>query len=111
MPRRYEHVGKFEREILELKSQGKTHQEIAEHLGFRKEQITCFFVRYNKKQRRIAAGEVIGKRGHPGKRPIVTSNTQLSELKEILAKQQKKIKRLEMETELLQNFLALVEGE
>ena len=34
MPRSYEHIGRYEKEILELREQGLTQREIGEKLGF-----------------------------------------------------------------------------
>ena len=52
MARGYRHIQEYEKEILELKAQGATHREIAEHLGFTKEQVKGFFKRQHKKERR-----------------------------------------------------------
>ena len=43
MARDYRHIQEYEKEILELKAQGATHTEIAEHLGSTKEQIKWVF--------------------------------------------------------------------
>ena len=37
MPRRYRHIKEFEIEILKLKEDGLTHQQIGDKLGFTKE--------------------------------------------------------------------------
>lgn len=34
MPRSYRHIQEYEREIMELKKQGKTKREISEKYGF-----------------------------------------------------------------------------
>ncbi len=39
MPRSYQHISKYEKEILELKSQGLTRKEIGVKLGFTKGQV------------------------------------------------------------------------
>ena len=58
MPRNYQHISKYEKEILELKSQGLTRKEIGEKLGFTQQQVHNFITRYNEKQRKIKAGVV-----------------------------------------------------
>lgn len=37
MPRSYQHISKYEKEILELKAQGLTRKEIGAKLGFTKD--------------------------------------------------------------------------
>ena len=39
MARSYRHIQQYEREILELKERGMTQKEIAQQLGFTKEQV------------------------------------------------------------------------
>lgn len=56
MPRGYRHIQEYEKEILELKEQGKTLREIGERLGFSRKQVHDFITRYNEQQRKIAAG-------------------------------------------------------
>ena len=53
MPRSYQHISKYEKEILELKAQGLTQKEIGAKLGFTKEQVHNFISRYNEKQRKL----------------------------------------------------------
>lgn len=48
MAREYRHIKIYEKEIIELRKQGLTQGEIAEELGFSKEQIKEFFHRYNR---------------------------------------------------------------
>ena len=67
MPGSYRHISEYEKEILRLKKEGKTLKEIGERLGFTREQIHNFITRYNEKQRKIAAGIVIKKKGRPSK--------------------------------------------
>ena len=52
MPRSYQHISKYEKEILELKAQGLTRKEIGAKLGFTKEQVHNFITQYNEKQRK-----------------------------------------------------------
>ena len=63
MSREYRHVQEYEKEILELKEQGFTNREIGEKLGLSKKQIHDFITRYNEKQRKLAAGIAIRKKG------------------------------------------------
>ena len=55
MPREYRHIKQYEKEIIELKSQGLTQREIGERLGFTYEKIHEFFKRSNRKQRKLSA--------------------------------------------------------
>ena len=56
MPREYRHIQQYEKEILNLREKGLTQREIAEQLGFSKNQIKEFFHRYHVKQRKLEAG-------------------------------------------------------
>ena len=56
MPRNYRKIKEYEKEILELKKQGYTKREIGEKFGFTKEQVQGIKTRYNKNQRKLAAG-------------------------------------------------------
>lgn len=109
MRRSYKHIQNYEKEILELKSQGKTLREIGEIYGFTYEQIHNFISRYNIKQRKIAAGIALKKKGRPPKDYVVSEQDKVSELKYILARKEAKIKQLEMENELMRDFLSLTE--
>ena len=55
MPRSYQHISNYEKEILELKAQGLTRKEIGAKLGFTKNQVHNFITRYNEKQRKLKA--------------------------------------------------------
>lgn len=112
MPRNYRHIKEYEKEILELKDNGLTHQEIGKELGFTKEQIKGFVKRNNQTQRKIAEGIEIKPKGRPRKNgteqpPSVQKRSQLSQLKYELAVKEREIKRLEMENELMRDFLLL----
>ena len=56
MPRSYRHIQYYEKEIIELRSKGKTGREICERLGISKKQYENFITRYNKKQQKLEAG-------------------------------------------------------
>ena len=109
MPRSYQHISKYEKEILELKAQGLTRKEIGAKLGFTKEQVHNFITRYNEKQRKIKAGVAIRAKGRPPKDYEITEDMKINELKYIIARKDSKIKRLEMENELMRDFLSLTE--
>ena len=109
MARKYEHISKYEREILELKAQGLTKREIGEQLGFSYKQIHNFITRYNAKQRKIEAGIALKAKGRPPKDYEITEDMKINELKYIIARKDSEIKRLEMENELMRDFLSLTE--
>ena len=109
MPRSYRHIQQYTKEILELKEKGLTRKEIGEKLGFTAEQIHEFTKRYNRKQRKLASGIVPKSKGRPTKEYVVTEETKIIELRYILARKEAKIKSLEMENELMRDFLSLTE--
>lgn len=109
MPRKYRHVKEYENEILELREKGLTRQEIAEELGMEKVQIKKFINRYNKSQQKLEAGIALKKKGRPPKDYVVSKQDSITELKYILARKDAKIKSLEMENELMRDFLSLTE--
>ena len=109
MARSYKNISKYEKEIIELKSQGYTLREIGEKYGFTYDQVHNFITRYNKKQRKIEAGIAIRKKGRPAKDSVVTEEMKSAELRHIIARKDAKIKQLEMENELMRDFLSLTE--
>ena len=109
MPREYKHIKEYEKEILELKSQGLTLKEIGDRLGFTYEQVHNFITRYNTNQRKLAAGIALKQKGRPPKDCVVYEHDKVTELKYILARKEAKIKSLEMENELMRDFLSLTE--
>ena len=109
MSRSYQHISNYEKEILELKSQGLTRKEIGAKLGFTKEQVHNFISRYNEKQRKLKAGVAVKTKGRPPKDYEITEDMKINELKYIIARKDSKIKRLEMENELMRDFLSLTE--
>ena len=98
-----------EKEILELKKQGLTLRQIGERLGFSQKQVHNFISRYNEKQRKLAAGIVLRRKGRPSKNDKYTETDKVNELKYIIARKDAKIKALEMENELMRDFLSLTE--
>ena len=109
MPRSYRNISMYEKEILVLKASGKTLREIGEILGFSYEQLHNFISRYNQRQRKLAAGIAIKKKGRPAKDIVVTEEDKLADLRYKLARKDARIKQLEMENELMRDFLSLTE--
>ena len=109
MPRSYRHISKYEREIIEMRGQGKSKREICEKFGLEMKQLTNFITRYNAKQRKIEAGVALKAKGRPPKDYEITEDMKINELKYIIARKDSKIKRLEMENELMRDFLLLTE--
>lgn len=109
MPRSYRHIQEYEKEIIELRNQGCSNREICEKFGFELRQLKNFISRYNKKQKKLAAGIALKRKGRPAKDYVVGEQDKVSELKYILARKEAKIKSLEMENELMRDFLSLTE--
>ena len=107
MARSYRHIEEYEEEILRLKEEGKTKREIGELLGFTKKQIHNFITRYNEKQRKIAAGIGIKRKGRPPKDYQVSETDKVAQLRYIIDRKDARIKSLEMENELMRDFLSL----
>ena len=114
MPKSYQHISKYEKEILELKAQGLTRKEIGAKLGFTKKQVHNFITRYNEKQRKMKAGIAIRAKGRPcksdnGISPSIQRLDKLSQMRYVMASKDRYIERLEMENELMRDFLSLTE--
>ena len=109
MTREYRHIEGYEKEIIRLVKEGKTLRQIGEMLGFSYKQMRDFKTRYNQKQRKIAAGIAIKKKGRPAKDTVVKEEDKLADLRYKLARKDAKIKQLEMENELMRDFLSLTE--
>ena len=109
MPRSYRHIKEYETEIFSLKEQGLTNREIGEKLGFSYDQIHNFISRHNERHRKLSAGIAIKKKGRPPKNYVVSERDKVAELRYILARKDAKIKSLEMENELMRDFLSLTE--
>ena len=84
-------------------------REIAERFGFTHKQVQEFKTRYNRNQRKLAAGIALKRKGRPPKDYVVSEQDKVAELKYILARKDAKIKSLEMENELMRDFLSLTE--
>ena len=109
MPRSYRHIKDYEKEIEELKNEGYTSREIGNKLGFSCKQMRNFFYRRNVNQRKVQAGLALKRKGRPPKDYVVREEDKIAELKYILARKEAKIKSLEMENELMRDFLSLTE--
>ena len=109
MRRKYRHISQYEKEIIELRSQGISKRKICEKYGFTMKQLTNFITRYNRKQDKINAGLALRAKGRPPKDYEITEDMKINELKYIIARKDSKIKRLEMENELMRDFLSLTE--
>lgn len=114
MPRSYRHVSEYEKEIIEMINTGKTLRQIAEIMGFTHKQVKDFKTRYNKKQRMREAGKAIHKKGRPSKSdngipPSIQRLDKLAQMRYVMASKDRYIKRLEMENELMRDFLSLTE--
>ena len=82
---------------------------MGERLGFRKEQIKEFVRRQREKGRKISAGIALKKKGRPANDSVVTEEDKLADLRYRLARKEARIKQLEMENELMRDFLSLTE--
>ena len=100
MSRKYTNIEQYEKQILSMREEGRTHREIAERLGLEKEQIKKLLRRYRIKKEKIEAGIPIRARGQRRRK---------SEEKDIIAEQAYEIQRLKMENELLRDFLRSIE--
>ena len=114
MPREYRHIQEYEKEILELKSQGYTLRAIGEKLGFTYKQVHNFITRYNTKQRKHTVEISLKRKGRPRKDgnelpPSIQQLSKLTQLQYEIARKESKIKSLEMQVELLQDFLSHIE--
>ncbi|MDR3767431.1 MAG: hypothetical protein Q3Y08_10445 [Butyricicoccus sp.] len=67
MPRKYSHIQEHEKEILKLREQGMNLREIGEKLGFSYKSTRNCITRYNRRQRKLAAGVIPKPKGRPGK--------------------------------------------
>ena len=114
MPREYRFIKQYKKELFELKSQGLTLQQIGDKLGFSREQIKEYFKRERRKERKLVEGTSIKSKGRPRKDgtklpPSVQQLSKLTQMQYELASKERYIKRLEMENELMRDFLSLTE--
>lgn len=90
-----------------MRAAGYTRREICEKYGFKMKQLVNFITRYNRKQEKIAAGVALRKKGRPSKDYVVSEESKIAELKYIIARKDAKIRALQMENELMRDFLSL----
>ena len=114
MPREYRHIKMYEKEIFELKGQGLSQRQIAKKLGFPYEKMHDFFKRHNRNQRKNDSGVGLKGPGCPRKDgkempPSVQQLSKVAQLQYELSSKERYIKRLEMENELMRDFLSLTE--
>ena len=107
MSREYRKMEQYTEEILRMREEGYTRREICEKFGFRKEQLKGFITRHNRRQEKIAAGIALRKKGRPSKDYVASEESKIAELKYIIARKDAKIKALQMENELMRDFLSL----
>ena len=100
MPRKYVKIDVYGKEILELKREGKTNREIAQKLGVDRKCIRNWVFRFNRQQRKLAAGIKLHPKGRPRKD---------AQPRDIVAEQAYEINRLKMENELLRDFMRSME--
>ena len=113
MSRKYRHISEYETEIISMVNQGMTLREIGNRFGFTHKEMRDFKTRYNKKERMLAAGKALKKKGRPCKNgtipPSIEKLDKLAQMRYVLASKDRYIKRLEMEVELMRDFLSLTE--
>jgi len=91
--------------VLEMKTSGISHRGIASELGFTHDQINKLIERHNKNQRKAEAGLVLNRKGRPPKDYVAYEQDKLADLRYKLNRKDYRIRRLEMEVELLRDFL------
>ena len=109
MPREYRHIEQYEKEIIELKEKGLTKREIGERFGISKDQVKGVLQRKRRREEKLSCGVLPKKRGRPAKDSGVTEENKLAELRYKLARKDARIKQLELENELMRDFLSLTE--
>ena len=96
--RKYTKIKEIESEIMEMRDAGQTLREIAEHFGLEKKQLKDLVTRYNRRQKKLAAGIMPRPKGHSRKG---------APARDMVAEQAYEINRLKMENKLLRDFLQL----
>ena len=114
MPRNYSHISDYERKIIEKFNKGESLKSIAEEYGFSYKQMRNFKYRHNKNKRLVENGQVVRTKGRPCKKdgelpPSIQRLDKLSQMRYVMASKDRYIKRLEMENELMRDFLSLTE--
>lgn len=97
--RKWTNIKAVEAEIIKMREEGRTRQEIADTLGLEKAQIKNWISRHNREKKRLAAGILPKRKGRPRRSGYTT-----------IEECQYEIQRLKMENELLRDFLRFTEG-
>jgi len=95
--RTYTHVQEHKEVIYQLKTEGKTNQEIADILGFANKWVVKEFIK-RENQKKNRENNIPNPRGRPRKNPVTST-------KELM----KENERLKMENKLLRDFLKEIE--
>jgi orotate phosphoribosyltransferase-like protein len=95
MKRKWTNIKELESEILRMRNEGRTRQEIADALGLEKEQIKNCVKRYNRRQREPQ--KIVVRKGRPRTRPL--SEPEAMSIR---------IRELEREVDLYRSFLQAV---
>ena len=109
MLRSYRHIKDYKLEIEKLREEGYTSRETGNKLGFSYKQMRNYYYRSNVAKRKIQAGISLKRKGRPPKDYAVNEQDKVSELKYILTRKEAKNKSLEMENELMRDFLSFTE--
>ena len=114
MSREYRHVKGYEEKIIELKEKGLTKREIGERLGISFEQVKGVLKRKRRREEKQAKGIMPKAKGRPRKDgaelpPSIQQISRVTQLQYELESKKRYIKRLEMENELMRDFLSLTE--
>ncbi len=96
-----------EQMIIRLREEGKSRQEIADILGLTKGQIKGWINRYNRRQKKQAAGIPTLPTGRPRKDYALTEENRIEYYKRQLRLAKSENNRLKMENELMRDFLSL----
>jgi len=91
--------------IIEQHSVGATTNELAKQYNKTYDTIRSIIKSENKKKRQLAVGIALKNKGRPSKDCIVAEEDRLSDLRYKLDRKDYRIKQLEMENELLRDFL------
>ncbi len=95
----------YQGKIIQEHAQGATTNELAKQYGKTYDTIRSIIKSENKKKRQITVGIALKKRGRPAKDCVVTEENKIAELRYMLNRKDYRIKQLEMENELLKDFL------
>ncbi len=107
MSRKYRHTKEYEKVIIEMRSEGIPRKEIGERFGLTVKQVEDCITRYNRKQKKLAEGIPIKKSGRAAKNHQISEKDSITRLRYIIERKEARIKSLEMENELMRDFLSL----